>query len=172
MEEAKKINKINKINEIHNIYSNSVSGKIVNNNSNNKNSIKTDYNSEQLSICDDDSFSINSDISQKSYKTSNENNNYIINDPFEVFCNNYYTKGLNDYCKITENNLSILNNIRKQKLNKLINIINEKFNDNFDLTIGNYGSYFTDLSIEGSDMDICIIHKAKENANLNFYDEL
>ena len=172
MEEAKKINKINKINEIHNIYSKS--SKNVNDNSNSKNSIRTDYKSEKLSICDDDSFSINSDISQKSYKTmtSNENNNYIHNNPFEIFCNNYYTKGLNDYCMITENNLSILNNIRKQKLNKLINIINEKFKNNFDLTIGNYGSYFTDLSIEGSDMDICIIHKAKENANLNFYDEL
>ena len=165
-----KTKKINKINEIHKLYSHS--SKNVNDNSNSKNSIKTDYKSETLSICDDDSFSINSDISQKSYKTSNENNNYIINDPFEVFCNNYYTKGLNDYCKITENNLSILNNIRKQKLNKLINIINENFKDKFDLTIGNYGSYFTDLSIEGSDMDICIIHKAKENVNLNFFDEL
>ena len=173
MEEAKRINKINKINEIHNIYSHSVSGKIVNNNSNNKNSIKTDYNSEQLSICDDDSFSINSDISQKSYRTMTSNeNNYINNNSFETFCNNYYTKGLNDYCGITENNLSILNNIRKQKLNKLINIINENFKDKFDLKIGNYGSYFTDLSIEGSDMDICIIHKAKENVNSNFYDEL
>jgi len=170
MEEAKKINKIN---EIHKIYSHSGSGKIGIDNSNSKNSIKTDYNSEQLSICDDDSFSINSDISQKSYKTmtSNENNN-INNNPFEIFCNNYYTKGLIDYCKITENNLSILNNIRKQKLNKLINIINENFKDKFDLKIGNYGSYFTDLSIEGSDMDICIIYKAKENVNLNFYDEL
>ena len=170
MQEAKKINKIN---EIHKIYSHSDSGKIGNDNSNSKNSIKTDYNSDQLSICDDDSFSINSDISQKSYKTmtSNENNN-INNNPFEIFCNNYYTKGLNDYCKITENNLSILNNIRKQKLNKLINIINENFKDKFDLKIGNYGSYFTDLSIEGSDMDICIIYKAKENVNLNFYNEL
>ena len=171
MEKKKQINKINKINEIHNIYSHS--GKNVNDYSNRKNSIKTDYKSEQLSICDDDSFSINSDISQKSYKTmpSNENN-YINNDPFEIFCNNYYTIGLSDYFTITEHNLSILNNIRKQKLNKLINIINENFKDKFDLKIGNYGSYFTDLSIEGSDMDICIIHKAKENVNLNFYGEL
>jgi len=172
MEKRNKANKINKINEIHDIYSNS--NKNVNENSNSK----TDYKSEKLSICDDDSFSISSDISQsqKSYKTmtSNEKKSINSNDPFENFCINYYTKGLNDYCKITEDNLLKLNNIRKQKLNKLIDIINENFKDKYDLKIGNYGSYFTDLSIEGSDMDICIIHKAKENAklNLNFYDEL
>jgi DNA polymerase sigma len=170
MEKRNKANKINKINEIHDIYSNS--NKNVNENSNSK----TDYKSEKLSICDDDSFSISSDISQsqKSYKTmtSNENKSINSNDPFENFCINYYTKGLKDYCKITEDNLSKLNNIRKQKLNKLIDIINENFKDKYDLKIGNYGSYFTDLSIEGSDMDICIIHKAKENNNLNFYDEL
>jgi len=111
IEKTKKETKINKINEIHNIYSNS--NKNVNDNSNSKNSIKTDYKSEKLSICGDDSFSISSDISQKSYKTmtSNENKSINSNDPFENFCINYYTKGLKDYCKITEDNLSKLNTL-------------------------------------------------------------
>ena len=171
-----KKNKINKINEIHNIYSHS--DKNLKDNSNSfisKNSIKTDYKSEELSICDDDSFSINSDLSQKSYKTvtNNRSNNIIINNnAFDFYCNAYYTKGLNDYCQITERNLSILNNLKNQKLNKLINIINENLKDKFDLTIGYYGSYFTGLSIEGSDMDICIIYKEKENVDLNFCKEL
>ncbi len=189
--------KINKINEIHNFYTkdeqncNSPNDKLKRIIS--KTSLDTKYQSEQFSLCND-SFSINSDtslnivtnINSDSSKINNANKtfiqpNYNINTYYinnmnnwnNIFSMNYYSyydKGINHYCSITNNNLVILNNLKVQKLNIIKRIINDNLKDKFDITFGDYGSFFTGLSIEGSDIDICINYKNK--GNLDFYNEL
>ena len=182
----KDINKINKINEIQSFYSNKndADDKLVRIISNS--SITTKNESEHLSIYSDDSFSINSEKSQNieqikntisnTYSPINNNKNIInINNANNIFSNYYhfyYDKSINDYCILTNYNLKILNNLKEQKLKLIENIINENLKDKFDITFGHYGSYFTGLSIEGSDMDICLIYKPKNNINLDFYNEL
>ena len=63
-------------------------------------------------------------------------------------------------------------NLREQKLKIIENIIINNLQDEFDIVLGHYGSHFTGLSIEGSDIDICLIYKPKNNSNLNFCEEL
>ena len=191
--------KINKINEIHNLYtkdeqdSNSSNDKLKRIIS--KTSLGTKYQTEQFSLCDD-SFSINSDTSlnivannnSDSSKINNVNKTFIqpnynintyyinnmnnLNNLFSMYYYSYYDKGINHYCSITNNNLVILNNLKVLKINIIKRIINDNLKDKFDITFGDYGSFFTGLSIEGSDMDICINYKNKGNLDLNFYNEL
>jgi len=184
----KDYNKINNINAIQNIYSNKndTDDKLVRIISNS--SITTKNESEHLSIYSDDSFSLNSEKSQNieqiknninnTYSPINNNNNKNIininnaNNIFSNYYHFYYNKSINDYCFLTNYNLKILNNLKEQKLKLIENIINENLKDKFDITFGHYGSHFTGLSIEGSDMDICLIYKPKNNINLDFYNEL
>ena len=150
---------------------------------------------EQISFSLDNSFSINGDISEnnnQSYNNncSNNNNSFIniqnntnmnnnncnnynndMNKIFSLYYYTYYDKGIMKYYSDTINNLTILNFFKSKYLNIVENIIKEKLKDKFDITFGHYGSYFTGLSIEGSDVDICIDFKPKKN-NLNFYNEL
>lgn len=46
--------------------------------------------------------------------------------------------------------------------------INENFKNKYDLTFGHYGSYFTECSIEGSDIDLCIIYNPKDYVYSDF----
>ena len=77
-----------------------------------------------------------------------------------------------NYCLITDKNIEILNNIKDSFLNILENKIKKHFKNKYKLTFGHYGSHYTGLSIEGSDIDICIIFKKLKNDNLIFYQEL
>ena len=103
----------------------------------------------------------------------NNNNNNNCNNIFYNFFNyNYYNQEMFNYCLITDKNIEILNNIKDSFLNILENKIKKHFKNKYKLSFGHYGSHYTGLSIEGSDIDICIIFKKLKNDNLIFYQEL
>ena len=185
--------KINKINEINKNYSskdedeNYADDKLVRNISKTTETTSSSiYSNKDLSIFEDDSSSVNSEVNVVKDKIINKkytipfnynyNNNLIINNSpyqmFAMFCNSYYDKAINDYCLITNNNLRTLNGLYVEKLEKIENIIKDGLKDKFDISFGHYGSFFTGLSIEGSDMDICIYYKPKDNNKIDFYKEL
>jgi hypothetical protein len=100
---------------------------------------------------------------------------YLYNN-FNDWFNSFYDDGIANYCKITQNNVSILNNL-KDKYFKIIidDIIKKNFKDKYDLKFKFYGSSCTDLSIEGSDSDCCIFFEEKmqnKQNNLSFKEEL
>jgi DNA polymerase sigma len=74
-------------------------------------------------------------------------------------------KELNNYISVTNTNISILKNIQEEHLRKLESFIQEKLSDNYEIKFGHYGSFFTDLNIEGSDLDILIYYKKKKEEN-------
>ena len=65
-------------------------------------------------------------------------------------------------------NLKIIKYFDEKKYKEVENIIEENIKDKFDLTFGHYGSYFSECSIEGSDIDICIIYNPKDKNNSDF----
>jgi len=110
---------------------------------------------------------------------------FFFNYNYNNYCNqnNYYNEkyfydfldqGIKDYCEITKNNVAILRSLKDKYLKIFLeNIINKNLKDKFEMTFGFYGSFYTGLSIEGSDIDMCIIYKQKvENTELNFGEEL
>ena len=191
--EEEKKNKINKINEIHNHYSinieeeNDSDDRLVRNTSKTTAALTTQSKNKELSIYeDDDSFSLNSETSiivvqnqinkniNIPYNKSSNNNSINNNIPDKIFsinCNSFYDKAINDYCIITNNNLKALHSLYVEKLEIIEKIIKENLQDKFEITFGHYGSFFTGLSIEGSDIDICIYYKPKEN-KIDFFKEL
>ena len=188
-----KIYELNKINEIHNHYSinieeeNDSDDRLVRNTSKTTAALTTQSKNKELSIYeDDDSFSLNSETSiivvqnqinkniNIPYNKSSNNNSINNNIPDKIFsinCNSFYDKAINDYCIITNNNLKALHSLYVEKLEIIEKIIKENFQDKFEITFGHYGSFFTGLSIEGSDIDICIYYKPKEN-KIDFFKEL
>jgi len=110
---------------------------------------------------------------------------FFFNYNYNNYCNqnNYYNEkyfydfldqGIKDYYEITKNNVAILRSLKDKYLKIFLeNIINKNLKDKFEMTFGFYGSFYTGLSIEGSDIDMCIIYKQKvENTELNFGEEL
>ena len=71
-------------------------------------------------------------------------------------------KELDSYITVTNNNISLLKNIQDNNLNKLENFLQEKLSNDYEIKFGHYGSYFTELNIEGSDLDILIYYKKKK----------
>jgi DNA polymerase sigma len=86
----------------------------------------------------------------------------------------YYEQGINEYCAIVNNNLEIFNKIKEKYQNEIECFIKDNLKDKYDISFGHYGSYYTGLQIEGSDMDIFILYKSKEDNNniLSFRNEL
>ena len=142
---------------------------------------------------EEDSISITSDTTNSSKNRINKisnnisyNNNFFYNDYY--YYNNfyyynfinmiftYYDQQIMNYSTIINNNLSIYNKIKEKYRNEIQNFIKDNFKDKYDISFGHYGSYFTGLQIEGSDMDIFILYKSKENNNniniLTFGNEL
>ena len=77
-----------------------------------------------------------------------------------------------NYYEITKSNLVILDHIKNDCIEYIINIIKENLDKKYNLKFGKYGSHFTGLSIEGSDIDICIIYKKLLEDDLIFQEEL
>ena len=127
----------------------------------------------------------NNDIQSLNIDNNNNSNDYpkffksyesYLYNNFNDWFNSFYDDGIANYCKITQNNVSILNNL-KDKYFKIIidDIIKKNFKDKYDLKFKFYGSSCTDLSIEGSDSDCCIFFKEKmqnKQNNLSFKEEL
>ena len=74
-------------------------------------------------------------------------------------------KELTNYLTVTNTNISLLKNIQEENLKKLENYLKEKLSDNYEIKFGHYGSFFTELNIEGSDLDILIYYKKKKEEN-------
>ena len=72
---------------------------------------------------------------------------------------------LNNYLSVTNFNISNLKNLQEQNLTKIENFIQSNLSDNYDIKFGHYGSFFTNLNIEGSDLDILIYYKKKKEEN-------
>ena len=60
-----------------------------------------------------------------------------------------------------------MNPIHLKYLNEVENLIKSKLETKYEIKFGHYGSYFTNLSIEGSDLDILINYKSKNIENNN-----
>ena len=116
-------------------------------------------------------------------KNDNNNINYMIV-PFFQFLNTNYTpsekyfeslsKEISNYIKITNENISKINPIRLKHLIEVENLIKTGLCEKYEIKFGHYGSYFTGLSIEGSDIDILIFFKSKIPSNdiNNFYNDI
>ena len=97
----------------------------------------------------------------------NQNNSLQIFNSF-VPSEKYFDsldKELNNYITLTNNNISLLKNIQEESLKKLENFLQEKLSNNYEIKFGHYGSFFTELNIEGSDLDILIYYKKKKEEN-------
>ena len=146
---------------------------------------------DSISNFEEDSISINSDKTNSnihiykkysSYFSNNNNFFYSINDynknsnyyDFMDMIFTYYEQGINEYCAIVNNNLEIFNKIKVKYQNEIECFIKDNLKDKYDISFGHYGSYYTGLQIEGSDMDIFILYKSKEDNNniLSFRNEL
>ena len=71
-------------------------------------------------------------------------------------------KELTNYLLVTNSNISLLKNIQEQHMKKLETFLHEKLSNNYEIKFGHYGSFFTELNIEGSDLDILIYYKKKK----------
>ena len=93
--------------------------------------------------------------------------NYTPYAPSEKFFDSL-SKEISNYMSITNKNISILNDIHLKYLTDLENLIKNELGSKYEIKFGHYGSHFTDLSIEGSDLDILINYKSKISDNSDF----
>ena len=90
--------------------------------------------------------------------------NIYIYIPSEQFFSDL-TLELQDYNLNVNNNNIKLNPVRNVYLNKLSKILKNNLSSFYDIDIIKYGSFITNLSIEGSDIDILIKYKPIQNKN-------
>ena len=140
---------------------------------------------------EEDSTSINSDKTNSNIDIYKKfSSNFSDNDKFfySIYYNNkitnynnfndmiftYYEQEIKEYCTIVNNNLKIFNKIKEKYQNEIECFIKKSLKDKYDISFGHYGSYYTGLQIEGSDMDIFILYNSKEDNNniLSFRNEL
>ena len=98
---------------------------------------------------------------------NNQNNSLQIFNSF-VPSEKYFDsldKELNNYLSITNTNISLLKTIQEKHLEKIEKYLEEKLCNNYEIKFGHYGSFFTGLNIEGSDLDILIYYKKKKEEN-------
>ena len=94
-------------------------------------------------------------------------NNYIPSEKFFESLN----KEINNYCTVTNINKTNLSVIFEKYLDKIEKIIKHGLQNDYEINFGHYGSYFTGLSIEGSDLDILVYYKPK-NEFQDFYRDI
>ena len=121
---------------------------------------------------------ININNNKKSHWDYNKyNNNY--NNALQIF--NSFTpsekyfeslnKELNNYLSVTNLNIANLKSLYEEKLQKIELMIQNSLSENYEIKFGHYGSFFSNLSIEGSDLDVLIyFHKKKKDAD--FYKDI
>ena len=119
----------------------------------------------------------NINYNKKHWDYSQYNSNY--NNPLQIFnsfvpSDKYFeslNKELNNYLSVTNHNISNLKTLYDEKLQKIENLINNGLSENYEIKFGHYGSYFSNLSIEGSDLDILIYYHKKKEEN-DFYKDI
>jgi DNA polymerase sigma len=95
---------------------------------------------------------------------------YCYHTPSELFFDSL-TKEINNYCNLTYKNIEYLNTIRCKYLKKIEKLIQFGLEKKYQIKFGHYGSYFTNLSIEGSDLDILVFYKPN-NPNFDFLKDI
>ena len=80
-------------------------------------------------------------------------------------------KELNNYLLVTNSNNTNLKNLYINKLEIIENLLQNGLSENYDIKFGHYGSFFTNLSIEGSDLDILVYYHKKKEEN-DFYKDI
>ena len=93
-------------------------------------------------------------------------NSYSLYTPSEKFFESL-TKEIKYYIEITNKNILNLNPVHLKYLTQIENLIKSSLESKYEIKFGHYGSHFTNLSIEGSDLDILINYKQKNNENNN-----
>ena len=154
-----------------------------------KNTMNIKFESEKNKIDNITNDNINNDINNtninnvnnfnnvNNINNNNDNNNDFINNyssipiisspyspytPSEKFFESL-TKEIFNYIQITNKNITNLSPIRLKYLTEIENLIKSGLESKYDIKFGHYGSHFTDLCIEGSDLDILINYKSKNN---------
>ena len=156
-----KIENITNITNITNISNNNITNIENDDNStniNNDNNISNDNNN--INNYTDNNFKINySNIPIIS-------NSFSSYTPSEKFFESL-TKEISNYIDVTIKNITNLNPIHLKYLTQVEKLIKTGLESKYDIKFGHYGSHFTNLSIEGSDLDILINYKSKNNENNN-----
>ena len=80
-------------------------------------------------------------------------------------------KELNNYLSVTNSNITNLKNLYQENLQKIELLIQKGLSENYEIKFGHYGSFFYNLSIEGSDLDILIYYHKKKEEN-DFYKDV
>jgi len=80
-------------------------------------------------------------------------------------------KELNNYLSVTNSNITNLINLYQENLQKIELLIQKGLSENYEIKFGHYGSFFSNLSIEGSDLDILIYYHKKKEEN-DFYKDV
>ena len=119
----------------------------------------------------------NINYNKKHWDYSQYNSNY--NNQLQIFnsfvpSDKYFeslNKELNNYLSVTNHNILNLKILYDEKLQKIENLINNGLSENYEIRFGHYGSYFSNLSIEGSDLDILIYYHKKKEEN-DFYKDI
>ena len=106
------------------------------------------------------------------YYNNYQNNCFNFKSDFNNCLHSYYEKGIDEYCSIIDANLAILKPLKEKYLKIIKDIITQNLNNKYNLKFGTYGSFPTNLSIEGSDIDECIIYTKLLNDDLVFREEL
>ena len=81
------------------------------------------------------------------------------------------SKEIKLYEEFTTNNIKILDIIRRKYFIKVEKMIESGLNKKYEIKFGHYGSFFTNLSIEGSDVDIRVYYKPLL-PNLDFLEDI
>ena len=80
-------------------------------------------------------------------------------------------KELNNYLSVTNENMANLKGLYEENIQKIELMIKNNLSENYEIKFGHYGSFFSNLTIEGSDLDILIYyHKKKED--VDFYKDI
>ena len=95
---------------------------------------------------------------------------YYYQVPSEHFFDNL-TREIKLYEEFTTNNIKILDIIRRKYFIKVEKMIESGLKEKYEIKFGHYGSFFTNLSIEGSDVDIRVYYKPLL-PNLDFLEDI
>ena len=113
---------------------------------------------------------INNQYIYQQYPFINMQYLFYYHNPSELFFD-ILTKEIKCYSDFTCKNIEYLNKIRSKYLNKLEKLIKSGLEKNYEIKFGHYGSYFTNLSIEGSDLDILVFYKPY-NPDFDFLNDI
>ena len=131
--------------------------------SKNVTNITNDINDTNININNDNN-SNDSDFKKIYSNIPIISNSYSPYTPSEKFFESL-TKEINNYTEITNKNITNLKPVHLKYITQIENIIKSSLESKYDIKFGHYGSHFTNLSIEGSDVDILINYKQKNNEN-------